>query len=205
MTPDNRQDKSKVRYERILETAQDIFARKGYRDTAMDEIASAAETSKGGLYFHFPNKQTIFTALLNQMAALLLSRVEQAMSNESDLTKKGDAALQTVLHTFGSHPRLTRLFLIEAPGAGHEFNAKLLEMHASFTTLIQSYLKEAQAAELIDPDLDTHVASIAWFGAINEVVMRQIMTENAGQPNSLEDIYPTLRTILRRGLGMRVI
>lgn len=205
MTTENRQDKSKIRYDRILETAQDIFARKGYRDTAMDEIASESQTSKGGLYFHFPNKQTIFVALLNQMAALLLSRVQQAMENEPDLAKKGDVALQTVLHTFGAHPRLTRLFLIEAPGAGHEFNAKLLEMHASFTALIQSYIKEAQAIGLIDPELDTQLASIAWFGAINEVVMRQIMSENAGQPNSLENVYPTLRAILRRGLGMKVL
>ena len=62
------QARSEVRRERILESALDVFARRGYRDAAMDEIAVESETSKGGLYFHFPNKQTIFVALLDRMA-----------------------------------------------------------------------------------------------------------------------------------------
>lgn len=203
MTTENRQDRSKIRYDRILEAAQDVFARKGYRDTGMEDIASESQTSKGGLYFHFPNKQSIFLALLNQMASLLLSRVRQAMDNEPDLAEKGDVALQTVLHTFANHPRLTRLFLIEAPGAGHEFNAKLIEMHASFAAIIKAYLQEAQAAGLISPELNTEIASIAWFGAINEVVMRWVLSKQLeGQPKQLEEVYPTLREILRRGLGM---
>ncbi len=202
---ENKQDKGKIRQERILEAAQEVFANKGYNEAAMDDIASESQTSKGGLYFHFPNKQAIFLALLNQMAALLLSRVRTAMANEPQLAAKGDAALKTVLHTFAGHPRLTRLFLIEAPGAGHEFNAKLMEMHVSFVAIIKEYLDEAQRQGLIDASLDTEIASIAWFGAINEIVLRWLMGKRAGATSKpLEDTYPTLREILRRGLGMQV-
>src|SRR5437868_11264900 len=56
-----------------------------------------------GIYFHFPNKQAIFLALLDQMASLLRSRAENAMAAEPDIRKRGDVALATMLHTFAGH------------------------------------------------------------------------------------------------------
>src|SRR6185437_12907002 len=74
------QDRSQYRHERILEAATRIFSQKGYHDAAMDDIAVESRTSKGGLYFHFPNKQTLFLALLDQMIALLRARAEAAIA-----------------------------------------------------------------------------------------------------------------------------
>jgi TetR/AcrR family transcriptional regulator, fatty acid metabolism regulator protein len=195
-----KQTKSQVRLNRILEAALTVFSRKGYKSAVVDDIAAESQTSKGGIYFHFPNKQAIFLALLDQMAGLLRSRAETAMTNEPDIPKKGDAALATMLHTFAGHRTLTRLFLVEALGAGREFNDKLLEIHTSFTRLIKAYLDEAVASGII-ASLDTDVASMAWFGAVNEVVTRWVLT---GQPANLEDTYPALRALLRRGIGLTV-
>ncbi|HEX2913017.1 MAG TPA: TetR/AcrR family transcriptional regulator [Chloroflexia bacterium] len=192
--------KSLARHSRILEAAVKVFSQKGYRDAAVDDIASESQTSKGGVYFYFPNKQAIFLALLDQMAALLRSRAESAINSEPDLYKKGDVALATMLKTFAGHRTLTRLFLVEALGAGREFNAKIMEIHSSFTQLVKVYLEEAVARQVIAP-LDTDVASAAWFGAVNEVVTRWVLT---GQPAELEETYPALRTLLRRGIGMPV-
>jgi AcrR family transcriptional regulator len=42
--------------ERILDASLDIFSDKGYHDTRLDEIVDQSHTSKGAIYFHFPNK-----------------------------------------------------------------------------------------------------------------------------------------------------
>lgn len=195
-----KQSKSQIRLSRILDAAVTVFSQKGYKDSAVDDIANQSQTSKGGIYFHFPNKQAIFLALLDQMAGLLRSRAENAMAAEPDIRKRGDVALANMLHTFAGHQTLTRLFLVEALGAGREFNAKIMEIHASFTQLIKTYLDEAVASNIIAP-LDTDVASVAWFGAVNEVVTRWVLT---GQPANLEEAYPALRVLLRRGIGLTV-
>lgn len=194
---EKRSAKSESRSERILSAALDVFARKGYKDAGVDDIASASQTSKGGVYFYFPNKQAIFLRLLDQMAALLLSRTEQAMAREPNLLRKGDAALLTVLRIFSDHRTLTRLFLIEAMGAGREFNQRMMEIHADFAGLITRYLNELVAAGAVAP-IDTDLAGVAWFGGVNEVVRRWIMT---GRPENLEDAYPALRDLLRRCIG----
>ncbi|GAC1353883.1 MAG: hypothetical protein NVS4B8_16700 [Herpetosiphon sp.] len=191
------QKKSDGRVERILDAALDVFASKGYKQAAVDDIAVASQTSKGGVYFHFPSKQAIFLRLLEKMAALLLSRAEQAMDNESDIQRKGDAALLTMLRTFSRHRELTRLFLVEAMGAGREFTARLMEIHGTFAALITRYLNDLVAAGLIPP-IDTELAGIAWFGGVNEVVTRWIIS---GHPTRLEDTYPALRDLLRRSMG----
>jgi AcrR family transcriptional regulator len=191
------QSRSEVRRERILESALNVFARRGYRDAAMDEIASESETSKGGLYFHFPNKQTIFVALLDRMAALLMTRTEAAIAEESDPVRRIDVALDVVVSTFASHRRLSRLFLIDAVGAGRELNDKMLDVHRVFAAMIARHIDEAVRQGAIPP-LDVHVAAKAWFGAINEVVLTWVLDDD-GPP--LEDALPTLRALLRRSVG----
>ena len=197
MSDKKRTAKHQSRPERILDAALDVFARNGYKDAAIDDIASASQTSKGGIYFYFPNKQAIFLRLLDQMAALLLSRTEQAMASEPNLMRKGDAALLPVLRIFSHHRTLTRLFLVEAMCAGREFNQRMMEIHADFAGLITRYLNDLVAAGVVAP-IDTDLAGVAWFGGVNEVVTRWIMT---GQPENLEDAYPALRDLLRRCIG----
>lgn len=190
--------RSQIRHQRILDAAARVFATKGYHGTLVDEIAEAADTSKGGVYFHFPNKQAIFLALLDRLANLLRDRIEVAVAHETTPVARADAALRVVLQTFASHRRLARLFMIEALGAGPEFNARMIHIRASFAALIQTHLDQALAEGAIAP-LDTRTAAAAWFGAVNEVVIHWAMDDHAGR---LEDSYPTIRTMLLRGLGV---
>jgi len=190
------QVRSQQRHQRILEAATRVFSTKGYHGTLVDEIAAEAETSKGGVYFHFPNKQAIFLALLDRLANILRERVQTAVANEQDPLERAEAALHVALDTFGSHRRLARLFLVDALGAGPELNARMLQIRAEFAGLIRIHLDDAVAQHRIKP-LDTHTAATAWFGAVNEVVTHWALAE---QPGRLEDIYPTVRALLLKGV-----
>ena len=195
--PGGEQTRSETRRRRVLDAALEVFTRDGYGDTLVDDIARASDTSKGGVYFHFPSKQALFLSLLDEAARLLLDRAERAMAAEHDPIARGDAALKAVLKTFGGHRKLARLLLVDALGAGHEFNAKLAELHEAFAALIRRQLDEAVALGALPP-LDTEVASVAWFGAVNQVVTRWVLT---GRPKRLEDTYPALRALLLHGVG----
>jgi TetR/AcrR family fatty acid metabolism transcriptional regulator len=191
------QERSRTRRQRLLDAALEVFTRHGYSDAAIDEIAQVSETSKGGLYFHFPSKQALFLALLDEASGALLSRVGDAMASEADPLARGDAALHEVLHVFGDHRLLARLLLIDAVGAGQEFAARLDELHGSFAALIARCLDDAVAAGLIPPQ-DTRLAAQAWYGAVNHVVLRWLMT---GRPRRLEETYPALRQLLLHGVA----
>jgi len=188
--------RSLQRHERILDAATRVFASKGYHGTLVDEIAAEAETSKGGVYFHFPNKQAIFLALFDRLSTMLRERIEAAVAGETDPIARAEAALKVVLFTFAGHRRLARLFMVEALGSGPEFNARMIEIRAAFADLIRRHLDDAVAAHAIPP-LDTATAATAWFGAVNEVITHWAVSETPGR---LEDTYPTIRALLLRGV-----
>jgi AcrR family transcriptional regulator len=50
---------------RILSAALECFARAGYDATGVAEICAVAKVSKGAFYHHFPTKQSVFQALLD--------------------------------------------------------------------------------------------------------------------------------------------
>jgi hypothetical protein len=93
---------------------------------------------------------------------------------------------------------MARLFLIDAVGAGKEFQAELQRLHERFAAIISAQLDEAIAAGTIAP-IDTDIVGMAWFGALNEVVMRWLM---APDPGRLEETYPVLRAVLLRSVGV---
>src|SRR5947209_15559982 len=76
----------------LLSAALRVFARRGYRDARVDEIAAEAGYSKGALYWHFSGKEELFLALLaeridaptRELVALLASAPpERDMSIEA--------------------------------------------------------------------------------------------------------------------------
>ncbi len=191
-------EQSRTRRERILDAAFTAFATRGYRDTAVDDIAGASETSKGGIYFHFPTKEAIFRELMQTTADKLVGRVEKAVALETEPVARAEAAIHAVLATFAGHRTMARLLFLDTMGAGRVFQAETNALHARFATLIQGYLDEAVAAGAAPP-MDTRVTSIAWFGAINEVVARWLLADQAA---GLEDAYPALRAALLRSAGV---
>src|SRR5437588_11181672 len=50
----------------LLTAALRVFARRGYRDAGVDEIAADAGYSKGALYWHFSGKQELLLALIDE-------------------------------------------------------------------------------------------------------------------------------------------
>ncbi len=75
-----------------------------------------------------------------------------------------------------------------------------MEVRAQVAAVIQKYLDQAVEERAIAP-LDTQVASFVWLGAINELVVRWLVT---GEPERLEDVVPELRVLLLRSVGMNM-
>ncbi|MCB0131959.1 MAG: TetR/AcrR family transcriptional regulator, partial [Caldilineaceae bacterium] len=151
--------------ERILDAALNIFSSKGYHDTRLDEIVDESHTSKGSIYFYFPNKERLFLALVDQFASLLERRIIESISQETSAMVKVQAALEACLATFGKYRRQAKMLLVQASGLGNAFEQKRLEINERFALLIDGYLREAVAAGEIAP-IDTEIVAHAWMGAI---------------------------------------
>lgn len=180
----------------ILDAALTIFSNRGYYDTRLDDIADASSTSKGAIYFHFPNKEKLFLALVDQFADVLERKVNEATAELPIGVGRVQVAIETVLATFGKYRRPAKILLVQAVGLGSVFEKKRLEVNNRFAGLIQLHLDEAVAENLL-PELDTEVIAHAWMGAIYSVIIQWVYT---GEP-SQERISASLIPLLLKSIG----
>ncbi len=190
------QDPQSSTRERIFDAAMEIFSEKGYHDTRLDEIADISNTSKGAIYFHFPNKERLFLALVDKFADLLERRIIEAIEHEEQGIERVRAALEACLETFAKYRRPAKILLVQAVGLGNVFEKKRLEVSERFVGLIRTYLDEA--IELGDiPEIDSDVVAYAWMGAIYGVIIQWIYTGEPAQERILTGLLP----LLLRGVG----
>jgi AcrR family transcriptional regulator len=185
--------------EKILAAALTVFSQKGYHRGIVDDIVRASGTSKGAVYHHFPTKEALFLALVDAFASHLAVAVAETIEREHGALGKVEGALRAALETFARHRELARILLLEAVSLGPTYEAKRAEVHRHFADLIKGYLDQA-AAEGSIPRFNTEVATLAWLGAINEVVIQWL---HADHPDLLTEALPSLTRLLLRSIGAK--
>lgn len=188
MTDDSNKQSTK---QRILDAALNIFSNKGYYDTRIDEIVDEAETSKGSVYFHFPNKERLFIALVDQFSSVLERNVTDAIEEYPKGMQRVEHAIEAVLDTFGKYRRPAKILLVQAVGLGTVFEKKRMETTDKFASLIATYLSEAIEVGDIG-EIDVDVVSHAWMGAIYNVVIQWVYTGEPEPDRILAALVPML-------------
>lgn len=183
---------------RILEAAARVFAEKGYHETRMDDIVAAADSSKGSLYFHFPNKEEIFFALIETFVSLLEARLQEALSRKQRGIEQMDAALTASLRLFVQYRAAAKIVLVQAVGLGASFEQRRRNINDRFVALIQKRIEQGIADGSLPPQ-NAELAARAWVGALNEIVIHWIYT---GSPD-LETAAPEIKQLLARSVGAR--
>jgi AcrR family transcriptional regulator len=66
----------------VLEAAADQFINRGFVDTTIDDVATAARVSKGTVYYHFTDKAELFEAVFRDRQSALVETVIRAVADE---------------------------------------------------------------------------------------------------------------------------
>jgi AcrR family transcriptional regulator len=90
---------SRVGRERILDVAEKLFTEKGYRAASIREIARECGVTNAALYYHFPDKETLFFEVINRHAERLRRRMEDAAEKADSPREKTVAVLSSYTHS----------------------------------------------------------------------------------------------------------
>jgi AcrR family transcriptional regulator len=111
--------------EQILDAAEGCFSRCGYAGTSLRDVAEIVGIRIPSLYNHFPNKESLYAAVLERGMAPLLDLLGDAIENES-AQRDPDVFAAEVMSLLGRRPDLPRLVQYELL-AGGEHLAPILE------------------------------------------------------------------------------
>jgi len=81
-----RPDVSEERKNQILEAALAVFARLGFQQTRMDDIAEQAGLSKGALYLYYKSKDAIIAALLKYFFTQEFKRLQAFVESDHEVS-----------------------------------------------------------------------------------------------------------------------
>lgn len=98
---------------RILDAAERLFFERGVGKTSLEEIAAAAEVTRGAVYWHFRNKADLFQALHESIRLPQEELMERAIAERhpDPLSVVEDGAVTAFCHIAGD-PRSIRVFSI---------------------------------------------------------------------------------------------
>ncbi len=160
----------------ILQAATFLFARKGYRETAMGELAKMTGAAEGTIFYHFKSKQGIFLTILRSLKEDILPEFERYRNAESEHT-----GLDMVEETISFYLYMTKsredLFAIlnqryayELAETNPECREILEAIYNCFVDIFESAIAGGQQDGSIDPAIPARKSALIVFSMVDSMV-----------------------------------
>ena len=161
--------------QQIIDAAVRVFARSGYYNSRVSDIAREAGIASGTIYLYFKTKDEILVTLFREKMAQWVADVRKQIALEPDALAKIRRIVRLHFEILEQDPALAEVVQVELR-QGHKFfrGASAHEVSAYFD-LIGSVLEEGVAAGLLRPDLAVKVATKVLFGAMDQMATSWVL------------------------------
>jgi AcrR family transcriptional regulator len=123
----------------LMSSARKLFAERGFHGTSVGDIADAAGLRKPSLFHHFPTKEALYRAVMDELIGQVGAAILGGAHATGTYPERLDAVNDTLSDFFASHQESARLLFREAlePGAvmgehGVTSSISVLEAAAAF-------------------------------------------------------------------------
>ncbi len=136
---------------RILEAAERRFSQVGFSDTRLEDIAEAVGVKRAALFYHFPDKRTLYKAVIADVFGGLLARIESILDGPGSVAARFERAVEAWVDALAARPSMARLLLREAAGLGPEADAAAAARAEPFLERTRRLLAEGQRSGELNP------------------------------------------------------
>src|SRR5258705_11567278 len=182
--------------DRVFEVAAEVFHRKGYDNTSMSDVASAAGLTKAGLYHHVASKESLLYTILDSGLDMTESYVVKPLEEIADPLQRLKTMIDLHLQLVLEERNLQVTGLLHecktlAPADRTRINRRKKEYVKMTTKLIADVIKKYNVK-----DVNPKVAAFALLGMLNWTYQ---WYSTAGS-NSREEIAQNFQQIFLQGI-----
>jgi TetR/AcrR family fatty acid metabolism transcriptional regulator len=185
------------KHQQIIEAAVRVFARNGYYNSRVSDIAREAGVASGTIYLYFKTKDDILVSLFREKMAAWVSSVRAEIAGEPDPVEKIRRLVALHFSVLEKDPALAEVVQVELR-QGHKFfrGASAHEISAYFE-LIGSVLEEGQAAGVFRTDVPVKIATKVLFGAMDQMATSWVLGKRKYR---LTEAADAVATVFLRGV-----
>jgi AcrR family transcriptional regulator len=158
------------RRRQILDAAIRVFARQGYHSCRVSDIADEAGVAYGLVYHYFKSKEEVMNELFTERWSLLLTAIEEVDGRDVPAREKLDAVAGFIIDSYRHDRELMQVIIVEVTRAANSFGrTHLPEINRAYE-MIAKIVSDAQADGTFRRDIDPMLASMWFYGAIEQLL-----------------------------------
>ena len=190
---------SEFRCNEILDAARKIFAKKGFADATMDEIAATSGLAKGTLYLYFKSKRDVYLRTLQHGSTELLKRVTANTQEVTGVRAKLRATIATRVEYAEENRDFIKIYLTEFINVTHpvSINKDFRDVQLKLAQGLEQALRDAVEHGEIQP-LDVETIAFTIQDMIRSLTTRRVL--GSSKKNREEDI-DILCNFIWKGIG----
>jgi TetR/AcrR family fatty acid metabolism transcriptional regulator len=159
----------------ILNAAVRVFARKGYYNARVADVAKSAGIASGTIYLYFKNKDALLVTLFREKLAEFVDSVRKAIDREPDARSKIRQLVRLHFEQFETNVELAEVVQVELRQGHKFFRGALAQEVTTYFALIRSVLEEGIDRGLFRRDLPVKVATKVLFGAMDQMTTSWVL------------------------------
>jgi TetR/AcrR family fatty acid metabolism transcriptional regulator len=198
MEPPESKDRSS-KYHRILEAAVKVFARQGFRQSTVAQIAKEAGVADGTIYLYFKNKDDILVHFFSFKAKQVFHRFREEVARGADSLEKLRNLIRVHLGEFQHDPDMAVVYQIETHQNRRLAEEQIREMGKMYRDIISDIVEEGQQEGLIRRDLYLSLVKRFILGAVEETIGTWL---HSGRSYDLVSMADPLVDLFIKGIGM---
>lgn len=164
------------KYRKILDGALKVFAKKGFYQSKVAEIARLADVADGTIYLYFRNKDDILISLFEDVMQFAIERLEEALVGEEDPRRKLEIFALTHLSMIESNREAAEILQVEVRQSSKFMKDYHNEKFIQYLGMITDIVAEGQAKGIFRPQINPEIARRAFFGALDEMSLYWILS-----------------------------
>jgi len=192
-----RAKKTNTKRNRIMNAAISSFARNGYHQATIADVAREAAVAVGTIYLYFKNKDDLLISIFEEKVQGFIQEFQRRLRAERNAELKLRKLVHLHLFEMQKHPDLAAVFQLELRQSRHFMRAYPKTDLKSYFDLIGEIIEEGQQQGVFRKDLYLSAVKRAFFGALDETVTSWLL---AGKEYELVHMADPLADLFIRGL-----
>jgi TetR/AcrR family fatty acid metabolism transcriptional regulator len=172
----SRRASANTKYEAILRAAIKVFARSGFFNAKVQDVAREAGVADGTVYLYFKNKDDILVSIFNHVMDDALTRGRERLDAAGGPLDKLKYIVHAHLERLSRDRDLAIVFQVELRSSTKFMEQFSATKVSDYLEMIRGVIEEGQKTGVLRRGLNTTIAAKVLFGALDEMVTNWVLS-----------------------------
>ncbi|MHB8789813.1 MAG: TetR/AcrR family transcriptional regulator [Desulfobulbaceae bacterium] len=177
--------KTADKHSKIIRAATKVFAKKGFFNARISDIAKEAKVADGTIYLYFNNKYDMLLSVFEEKIGKLVEQINAQLEKEEDPRRMLEIFIANHLREMKKNKNLAEVIQIELRQTNKIIRDYRNNKFSEYLNIISTIIKLGQGKGVFRKDIMPGIAKRAIFGAMDEIA--RIWNINTDSDYKIED------------------